>query len=84
MWKMKSTRYWSVSMSQEAFHDLYYVFMVGRVAANMITIYDVEKYNRFSHKWESETDLVQSFIDEHKDIYKCAENKKKKIILSKC
>ena len=80
-WAMKSTRYWSVQCSTDAFHDLYYVFKTGRVHANKITIHRIEKYNIYSHKWVDQTDVVKQHIYSDPEQYDLATIAEKKIYL---
>jgi len=82
-WKMKSTRYWSVNAASEAFHDLYYVFKAGRLATKTVTIYGVERYDIYSHKWVDETESVRQHIDSDKSQYELASFSGKKIYLNR-
>ena len=61
-WVMKTTRYYNVYHSSEAFDDIYHTFKSGKIHARKITIHKVQEYDRFTKKWIDRIGKVVEYI----------------------
>ena len=62
-WVTKSTRYYNVYHSSEAFEDIYYTFQTGGIHSRRITIYAIDEFNRFTGEWEERSGKALEHAD---------------------
>ncbi len=62
-WVTKSTRYYNVFHSSEAFEDIYHTFQSGTIHSRRITIYAIDEFNRYTGEWESRTGPALEYVD---------------------
>ncbi len=60
---LKSTQYYNVLHSSEAFDDIYYTFRKGKIHSKKITIFRIEEECRYTNKWESRMGKILEYIE---------------------
>ena len=57
-WKTKSTRYFTEFSAAEAFESFYQAFIHNHIDGDPVTVYEIQRYDRFADNWEKEIHLV--------------------------
>ena len=60
-WVSKSQRFFPASSVDEVLNDFYLVFNTSRAVAKSVKIHKIERYNRFSDKWEDQMNMIQQY-----------------------